>query len=94
MRPIEEYLEHVDELAQEVVNVWGMYMQSGNSPILTDAFNDLLDKACLYRKTKLVADSHREVGVLSESFAAEEEETRRVFAQAYKDFWEKKRRAA
>jgi hypothetical protein len=94
MRPIEDYLKHVDDLAQEVVNVWGMYMQSGNSPLLTDAFNDLLDKACLYRTTKMVADSHREFGVLSESFAAEEEETRRVFAQAYKDYWEKKRRAA
>jgi hypothetical protein len=87
-------LEHVDELAQEVVTAWGMYMQSGISPLLTDAFNDLLDKACRYRTTKMVADSHREFGVLSESFAAEEEETRRVFAQAYKEFWEKKRRAA
>ena len=94
MRPIEDYLKHVDDLAQEVVNVWGMYMQSGNSPLLTDAFNDLLDKACLYRTTKMVADSHREFGVLSESFAAEEQETCRVFAQAYKDYWEKKRRAA
>jgi hypothetical protein len=94
MRPIEDYLKHVDDLAQEVVNVWGMYMQLGNTPLLTDAFNDLLDKACLYRTTKMVADSHREFGVLSESFAAEEEETRRVFAQAYKDYWEKKRRAA
>ena len=45
MRPIEEYLEHVDELALEVVTAWGKYMQSGNSPLLTDAFNDLLDKA-------------------------------------------------
>jgi hypothetical protein len=94
MRPIEDYLKHVDDLAQEVVNVWGMYMQSGNTPLLTDPFNDLLDKACLYRTTKMVADSHREFGVLSDSFAAEEEETRRVFAQAYKDYWEKKRRAA
>jgi hypothetical protein len=94
MAPIEGYLKHVDELAQEVVNVWGMYMQSGNSPLLTDAFNDLLDKACRYRTTKMVADSHREFGLLSESFAAEEEETCQVFAKAYKDYWEKKRRAA
>jgi hypothetical protein len=94
MAPIEGYLKHVDELAQEVVNVWGMYMQSGNSPLLTDAFNDLLDKAYRYRTTKIVADSHREFRVLSESFAAKEEETRQVFAQAYKDYWEKKRRAA
>jgi len=48
MAPIEGYLKHVDELAQEVVTVWGKYMQSGNSPLLTDAFNDLLDKACRY----------------------------------------------
>jgi hypothetical protein len=94
MAPIEGYLKHVDELAQEVVNVWQMYMQSGHSPLLTDAFNDLLDKACRYRTTKMVADSHREFGLLSESFAAEEEETRQVFAKAYKDYWEKKRRAA
>jgi hypothetical protein len=69
-------------------------MQSGNSPLLTDAFNDLLDKACRYRTAKMVADSCREVGLLSESIAAEEEETRQVFALAYKDYWEKKRRAA
>jgi hypothetical protein len=94
MTPIEGDLKHVDELAQEVVDVWGMYMQSGSSPLLSDAFNDLLDKACRYRTTKMVADSHREVGVLSESFAAEEEETRQELAQAYKDYWEKKRRAA
>jgi hypothetical protein len=94
MRPIEEYLKHVDDLAQEVVNVWGMYMQSGNNPLLTDAFNDLLDKACRYRTIKIVADTHRQFGVLSKSFAAEEEETRRVFAQAYQDYREKKQRAA
>jgi hypothetical protein len=94
MAPIEGNLKNVDELAQEVVNVWGMYMQSGHCPLLTDAFNDLLDKACRYRTTKMVADSHREFGVLTESFSAEEEETRQVFAQAYKDYWERKRRAA
>jgi hypothetical protein len=94
MRPVEGYLKHVDDFAQEVVNVWGMYMQSGNCPLLTDTFNDLLDKACRYRTIKMVADTHREFGMLSEPFAAEEEETRRVFAQAYQDYREKKRRAA
>lgn len=94
MRPTEAYLMRVDVLAQKVVNAWEVTMQAGNCPLLTEEFNDLFDKARRYRTIKMVADSHREFGVLSESFAAEELETCRVFAQAYKDYWEKKRCAA
>jgi hypothetical protein len=94
MRPTEAYLKRVDELAQKVENAWKVTMQAGNCPLLTEEFNDLFDKARRYRTIKMVADSHREFGVLSESFAAEELEMCRAFAQAYKDYWEKKRRAA
>ena len=88
MPSIEEYLEHADGLAQEVVNAWRMNMRAGNAALLTDDFKTVLDKACRYRDARKVADNHRQFKILSESVAAEEEATRRAFAEAYKAFRE------
>ncbi len=92
MPPIEEYLEHVDALAQDVVNAWGSNTQAGNA--LTGDFEALLDKACRYRTAKSVADNRREFDILSELDAAEERSTRQEFAEAYKVYWEKKHHAS
>ena len=88
MAPLEKYLEHVDKLAQDVVNAWGVNMQAGNGELLTPDFKALLDKACRYRTARSIADNHREFNVLSERTAAEEQEARLGFAETYKTFWE------
>ncbi len=70
---LEQYLEHADKLAQDVVNAWGNSVTAGNA--LTPEFNELFDKACTYR-TSGVTDN-------------QEKATRQAFAEAYKAFWEK-----
>ncbi len=94
MRPIEEYEKHADKPAQDVVNAWGLNMQAGNGPLLTDEFLDLFEEVCRFRMSKCVADNRRAFGMLSELDAAEEEARRRAFACAYKSYWENKNRAA
>jgi hypothetical protein len=94
MPTIEQYLEHADMLAQEVVNAWGVNMQAGNAAFLTDEFKALLDKACRYKDAKTNADNHREFHTLSEQDVSTEEATRRDFAETYKTFWEKHQAAA
>jgi hypothetical protein len=90
----EQYLEHADYLAQEVVNAWGVNMQAGNAAFLTDEFNALLDKAWRYRDAKSNADNRRQSHTLSEQDVSTEEASRKEFAEAYKTFWEKHQAAA
>lgn len=94
MRPIEDYLEYADELAQEVVNAWGLNTQAGNAATLTDDFKAVFDKACWYREAKRVADNRREFKMSSAADAATEQAMRQTFAEAYKIFWEKRQAAA
>ena len=87
MLPLEEYLKHADKLAQEVVNAWGIDAQAGLVP--APRFKALLDKACLYRTVRRLADNHRKFDVMSEAEEAEELAVRHSFAEAYKAFYEK-----
>jgi hypothetical protein len=89
MPTIEQYSEHADMLAQEVVNAWGVNMQAGNAAFLTDEFKDLFDKAWRYRDAKSNADNHRQFQTLSDRDESTEEASRKEFAEAYKTFWEK-----
>jgi hypothetical protein len=94
MPAIELYLERADELAQEVLNAWGINMRAGNAALLTEEFKTLLDVACRYRSAKENVDNHRQFDMLSERDVAEEKRTRQMFAETYKAFWEKHRMAA
>jgi hypothetical protein len=87
MPPLEEYLKDADKLAQQVVNTWGINVQMGNAT--TPEFRALVDKACLYRTARRLADNHRKFDVMSEAEEAEELAVRRAFAEAYKAFYEK-----
>jgi hypothetical protein len=89
MPPIEEYLEKADILAQDVVNAWGVNMQAGSAPRLTNKFKELFNKACLYQNARRLAKNHRQFHALSEEEAAEEQATRQAFAEACKAFYEK-----
>jgi hypothetical protein len=97
MPPLEEYLERADDLARHVVETWGINIQSGNAAFLTQSkvflttkFKVLVDKACLYRNARRLADNDREYNVLSEEdeaeAEAEEKATREAFALAYKAY--------
>lgn len=87
MPPLEEYLKDADRLAREVVNAWGINVQMGNA--LGAKFKALLEKACLYRTARRLADNHRKFNVMSEQEEAEEMAQRHAFAKAYKAFYEK-----
>jgi hypothetical protein len=84
MPPLEEYLEHADDLPQHVVDAWGV-----NVAFLTTRFKVLVDKACLYKNARRLADNHRDHNVLSEEDEAEEKATREAFAVAYKAYYER-----
>jgi hypothetical protein len=88
IRPIEDYIEHADELAQDVVNAWGVNVSAGNSAYLTASFKALFDAADHYRTAKQIADNRREFNLLTEEEADKEQATRASFAQAYKKRWE------
>jgi hypothetical protein len=87
MPPVEEYLKDADKLAQKVVNAWGINVQAGIVP--TPEFKALLDKACLYRTARRLADNHRKFDVMSKQREVEELSARHAFAEAYKAFYEK-----
>lgn len=89
MQPLENYIKHADELAQEVVNAWGGHVSAGNAARLTAEFKVLFDAACEYRNAKQLADNRREFNMLSEQEAAKEKATREAFAKAYMEFREK-----
>ena len=91
MPSIEYSSEHADELAQEVVNAWGLNTDVGN--MLPETFLAVLDNACCYRGAKRVADNQREHNVVSAEAAAKEKTTRQEFAEAYKIYQENPRTA-
>jgi hypothetical protein len=47
MKPssLEDYIEHADDLAQEVVNAWGINARAGNAATLTRDFKALFEIA-------------------------------------------------
>ena len=81
MKPssLEDYIEHADDLAQEVVNASGINARTGNAATLTRDFKALFEIACQYRTARETADNHREFNVLSEQDATKEKETRESF---------------
>jgi hypothetical protein len=71
------------QLAQDVVDAWGMAMLGGTGKALSADFKALFEKACAYRSAKEVADNHREHGRLTEEEAQQEQRTRAAFLKAY-----------
>lgn len=94
MAPIEEYLDHADELAQSVIDAWGQNVKAGNAALFREDFKALLQETFRYWDAKKIADNHRAFAALSESEAAKESAARLAFAQAYKAYWEKHQEAA
>jgi hypothetical protein len=93
MAPLETYLAHAEQLAQEVVNAWGTNVEPGNASFLADDFMDLFHKACDYRDAKEIAQNHREFHVLTEKEEEAEKASLNLFAETYKAYWEKRQAA-
>ena len=81
---LEEYIQHADELAQEVVHAWVVNTKAGNSEYLTPEFKGVFDKAFEYRQSKKIADNHRDFNLLTDEDATAERISRGIFAAAYK----------
>ena len=77
---------NADQLAQDVVNAWGVNMNAGNGKYLSSGFRALFDKTCAYRDAKKVADNRREHNMLTDQEAAQERTTRKEFLDAYRTF--------
>jgi hypothetical protein len=88
-RSLEDYIDHADDLAQEIVNAWGISVSAGNAATLTTDFKALFEIASLYRNARETADNHREFNFLNHQDAKIEKLTRESFAIAYKYYWEK-----
>ena len=88
-RPLEEYLKQADELAQGVVNAWGMFASAGHSRSFTSEFMLVFETTERYRTAKRTADNWRECGLLTEEMAFKEFESRLAFAKAYKAYRER-----
>ena len=86
---LEKYLQHADELAQEVVHAWVVNAKAGNSEYLTPEFKDVFDKAFEYRQSKKIADNHRDFNILTEEDSTAERTSREIFATAYKRWMER-----
>jgi hypothetical protein len=89
MRPIEDYVEEADVLAQEVVDTWADNLRVGNAHSLDDDFKVLFDKAFEYRAARIIVESRRELHILTPTEAVREEIAQQVFAEVYKIYWEK-----
>jgi hypothetical protein len=94
MAPLEGYLEHADELAQDVINTWGPIAQAGGADTFTPQFKCLVDITVLFREARKQADNFRKDNVLTEEIAGTEQATRQAFAEAYKAYYEKRVGAA
>ena len=81
-RPLEFYIEHAEELAQNVVNHWGANFDAQEK--LPDEFKDLLAETFPFREAKTLADNHRQFNMLTPQDEAKEKETRVAFAKAFK----------
>lgn len=88
MRPIEDYLEEADAIAQEVMDIWANNLQEGNAQSLGEDFKVLFDKAFEYRQTMLIVESHRELQILAPTEAVNEQIARRAFVEVYKSYWD------
>lgn len=99
MPTLEYCYEHADDLAQEVVNAWGVHF---GSELIPD-FKELLELACRYQSARATADNRRDtLRVISEhtgkpsnfedslqQVVARERTMRETFAKAVKEYQDK-----
>lgn len=78
-----------DQAVQDVLYAWGALRTTRPEPQrLSTGFTALFEKMQAYRNSKNVADHSRARHKLTEQEAAEERATKRVFLDAYREFYE------
>jgi hypothetical protein len=78
-----------DQAVQDVLNAWGALRISRPEPHrLSTGFTALFEKMQAYRNAKNIADNSRVRNKLSVQEASEERATKKVFLDAYRDFYE------
>ena len=78
-----------DQAVQDVLDAWGALRISRPEPQrLSTDFTALFAKMQAYRDAKNIADNSRACHKLTEQEAAEERETKKVFLEAYREFYE------
>ena len=78
-----------DQAVQDVLNAWGALRISRPEPHrLSTGFTALFEKMQAYRDAKNVADNSRTHHKLTEQEVAEERATKKVFLDAYREFYE------
>lgn len=92
-KPLEWYDENAPQLAQEVVNAWGVNWAAGNSQYFSEDFKQLLEQTFRYWDARRIAANQREYEHLTATAEAAEKKARREFAAAYKEHWEKHEKA-
>lgn len=103
-RPLEDYVEHADELLGKVSEAWCLNVSAGHGADLTADFKALDVTAQQYRTAKQVADNSRntlrlvrqhtdepvpDIDTLLEQTVSQERATREAFAKACKEYEEK-----
>ena len=76
-----------DQAVQDVLSAWGALRTSPASRPLSTDFKALFEKMQAYRDAKNVADNSRAQHKLTEQEAAEERATKKVFLDAYREFY-------
>jgi hypothetical protein len=77
-----------DQAVQDVLNAWGALRISRPEPHrLSTGFTALFEKMQAYRNAKNIADNSRARNKLSVQEAAEERATKKVFLDAYREFY-------
>ena len=78
-----------DQAVQDVLSVWGALRTTRPEPQrLSTGFTALFEKMQAYRNAKNVAGNSRARYKLTEQEAAEERATKKVFLEAYREFYE------
>ena len=78
-----------DQAMQDVLNAWGALRTSRPEPQrLSQTFTSLFEKMMAYRTAKSVADNSRERHTLTQREAEQERVTKKVFLDAYREFYE------
>jgi hypothetical protein len=81
---LEVYLEHADELALNVVDMWAKTLDAEDKAFFAQEVKNIMHKCSEYRIAKSVADSRRHSNMLSPAEAQAEQEARMALAMACK----------
>jgi hypothetical protein len=78
-----------NESARKFVDAFAANVKAGNAEFLSADGKALFELACRYREARDIADNHRPFAMLSGQEAAELEQRRREFVEAYTAFGRK-----